>query len=296
MTPTALALVLAAAVLHAIWNMAAKAKTGDSFVFVWWYVVFSTVLTLPVGLWVMAAQHQGFTPALLWAPAISAGLHLGYNLVLQTGYEKAPLSVVYPTARGTGPVLTMLVAVCFLGERPGWAAALGALVIVGGIVITATGPRTPVGLVQGSDAGPSPLVSGLVWGVGTGVFIAGYTLWDDRSVASLALAPIPYFAMSSLYQSVIASVQLTRARRAMLRRSLRENLWPILVIAVFSPAAYILVLIAMQTQPVSLVAPLRETSIVIGSLLAWLVFKEARPGRRLLGAAVVLAGVALISL
>ena len=80
-----------------------------------------------------------------------------------------------------------------------------------------------------------------------------------------------------------------------LGRTLRENVWPILAFAAFSPAAYVLVLIAMQTQPVSLVAPLRETSIVIGSLLGWLIFKEANPGRRLLGAAVVLGGVALIS-
>lgn len=80
-----------------------------------------------------------------------------------------------------------------------------------------------------------------------------------------------------------------------LGRTLRENVWPILAIAAFSPAAYVLVLIAMQTQPVSLVAPLGETSIVIGSLLGWLIFKEANPGRRLLGAAVVLGGVALIS-
>ncbi|WP_242651505.1 DMT family transporter, partial [Rothia kristinae] len=206
-----------------------------------------------------------------------------------------PLSVVYPTARGTGPVLTMLVAVLFLGERPGWVAAVGALVIVLGIVVTASGPRSALPSPPGEDAGPSPLVAGLVWGAGTGLFIAGYTLWDDHSVTALALAPIPYFAMSSVYQAVIASAQLTPARRAVLGRTLRANVWPILAIAAFSPAAYVLVLIAMQTQPVSLVAPLRETSIVIGSLLGWLIFKEAHPARRLLGAAVVLGGVALIS-
>ncbi|OIJ35498.1 hypothetical protein BK826_07065 [Rothia kristinae] len=294
MTPAALGLVLTAAVFHAIWNLAAKAKTGDSFVFIWWYVLLSAVFTVPLGIWVMAVQGIGFSATLLWAPAVSAAIHLGYNMVLQTGYERAPLSVVYPTARGTGPVLTMLVAVLFLGERPGWVAAAGALVIVLGIVFTASGPR-PVPAPGAQDGDASPLLSGLGWGAATGLFIAGYTLWDDHSVTALALAPIPYFAMSSVYQTMIATAQLGQARRAVLGRTLRENVWPILAIAAFSPAAYVLVLIAMQTQPVSLVAPLRETSIVIGSLLGWLIFKEANPGRRLLGAAVVLGGVALIS-
>lgn len=292
MTPTALALVLTAAVFHALWNLAAKAKKGDSFVFIWWYVLVSTLVTVPVGIWVLVSQHIRLGWSLLWAPAVSAAIHLGYNLFLQTGYDRAPLSVVYPTARGTGPVLTMLVAVLVLGERPGWLAALGALVIVGGIVVTASRPRARASITEEPR---SSLAAGLVWGLGTGVFIAGYTLWDDNSGASLALAPIPYFAMSSCLQLVIASAQLTRSRRGRVGQSLRENLRPILIIGVLSPAAYILVLIAMQTQPVSLVAPLRETSIVIGSLLAWLVFGESHPRRRLLGAAVVLCGVALIS-
>ena len=69
----------------------------------------------------------------------------------------------------------------------------------------------------------------------------------------------------------------------------------IAVVAVLSPLAYVLVLEAMRTAPVSLVAPARESSIVVGSLLAWWLFKEPDPLRRLLGAVIVLGGIALIA-
>lgn len=283
-------MVLSAAVLHAVWNLAAKAKHGDSYTFVWWYAVVTALVTAPVGI-VCVVQQGGWSvygPALVWAPAVSAVIHIGYNLALQTGYDRAPLGVVYPAARGTGPILTMIVAVAFLSERPGWWALAGALVIVGGIVVTAAPGRDP-GAMDGSR-----LLAGLGWGILTGAFIAGYTLWDDHSVTALAQSPIPYFSLSAVYQALFMTCGLNSSRRRLMRDSVKTN-WPVIVsIGVLSPAAYILVLTAMQSEPVSLVAPLRETSIVVGSLLAWVVFKESRPGRRLLGALLVVAGVALI--
>ncbi|WP_129360193.1 MULTISPECIES: DMT family transporter [Micrococcaceae] len=309
MTSSALAMVLVAAVLHAAWNLAAKAKRGDAYTFVWWYAVATAAVTAPIGIG-QIIQSGGWNmvgPALVWAPALSAAIHIGYNLALQTGYDRAPLGVVYPAARGTGPILTMIVAVAFLSERPGWWALAGALVIVGGIVVTAVPGRNPdpsrsllensVAATDGpSDSSGSRILAGLRWGVLTGTFIAGYTLWDDHSVTALNQSPIPYFALSSVYQAVFMTVGLGRRRRSALSGSLKSNWRIIATIGVLSPAAYILVLTVMQTQPVSLVAPLRETSIVVGSLLAWLIFREPRPGRRLVGALLVVGGVALISL
>ncbi|MEW2547683.1 EamA family transporter [Streptomyces sp. NPDC047002] len=85
-------------------------------------------------------------------------------------------------------------------------------------------------------------------------------------------------------------------RRTEIASTVRRNAAPVLTVAVFSPLAYILVLSAMRTAPVALVAPLRESSIVVGSLLAWRLFHEAHLARRLVGAAAVLAGIAAISL
>jgi len=84
-------------------------------------------------------------------------------------------------------------------------------------------------------------------------------------------------------------------RRVRWSATIRPNWRKIGVVAVLSPAAYILVLIAMQTTPVAVVAPVRESSIVVGSLLAWWLYREANPGRRVLGALIVLGGIALIA-
>ncbi len=284
MTTGVLGLVLAAALCHALWNIAAKHVDGDGYTFVWCYVVGSTVLWLPIGLILLWRAGGPWTWAMLLAPAVSALLHIAYSLTLQAGYARADLSVVYPVARGTGPLLTMLVALGFLGERPGWVAVAGAAVILGGVVIVAVGPRHTM---QRAKA-----LSGLKYGVATGAAIAAYTLWDDHGMTALALTPIPYFAIDTAWQALLMIPQLRR--HAPIVPTARRHWREVAVVAVLSPLAYILVLQAMRTTAVSLVAPARESSIVVGALLAWWLFKEPNPLRRLIGAIVVLVGIALI--
>lgn len=275
--------MLTAAVLHALWNIAAKRVSGDGYTFIWWYNLASAVLWVPIGIVVLVLEHQPMGWALLLAPIISGVIHIGYQLALQTGYDRADLSVVYPTARGVGPMITMLVAILVLGERPGWLAITGALVIIAGIVVVASG--------RGASQ-PGRITAGLFWGGLTGLAIAGYTLWDNQSVTHFGLSPVPYFALSTLWQTALMTPGLARTRTPVLQ-VLRRTWRQVLVIAVLSPLAYILVLQAMRSVPVALVAPARESGIVVGSLLAWWLFGESNPGRRLLGAAIVLAGITL---
>lgn len=286
MSTFALALVLVAALCHAVWNLAAKRVRTDGYAFVWSYDLGSVLLWAPLAIISLVQSGIGFSPALLLAPLVSGVLHIAYQLTLQTGYARADLGVVYPVARGVGPVLSMVVAILVLGERPGWAAALGALVVVGGIVVVATGR---------SAAGRHGLRAGVAWGAATGLAIAAYTLWDSYSVATLELPPVLYFVTSCLWQVVLMTPTLLRRHRASLPPVLRTHWREIVLVAVLSPLAYILVLEAMRTAPVSLVAPARESSIVVGSLLAWWLFKEPDPLRRMLGAAIVLAGIVLIA-
>lgn len=284
MSGTVLGLVLAAALFHAIWNITAKRVDGDSYVFVWCYVVASTVLWLPIGLVLLWRSDASWSWWLVVAPAVSGVLHIVYALTLQTGYARGDLSVVYPVARGTGPLLTMVVALAALHERPGWVAVSGAALVLTGVVIVASGGR------RASQRGKAMI--GLQYGVATGVAIASYTLWDDHSMTTLALAPIPYFALNTAWQAVLMAPRLRS--HGPIRETLRRYWREVVVVGVLSPLAYILVLQAMRSTPVSLVAPARESSIVVGSLLAWWLFKEPNPVRRLLGAVVVLAGIALI--
>jgi len=286
MQPATIAIVLVAAVAHAIWNTVSKYKRGDTVLFVWAYTCASTLLCVPIGVALVLTGTGALGWQLAAGSAVSAILHVAYSLTLQTGYDHAELGVVYPIARGTGPVLTMLFAILLLGERPTAIALLGAIVIVAGIAAVTGNPFRD---------DQQHRLRGVVLGGTTGATIAAYTLWDSYSITSLHLAPVTYYAGTLLWQTLILAPRAL-GQRARIRSAVRANAVPILTVAIFSPLAYILVLNAMRTAPVALVAPLRESSIVVGSLLAWRLFGEAHLARRLTGAAVVLTGIAAVSL
>lgn len=290
MSPTALTLVLTAAVLHATWNLAVKGATGDDRVgFVWLYIVVSSALWLPIGVvWTIAIHER---PDWWWlvGPLVSALLHIVYQLVLQRGYAEADLNLVYPLARGAGPMLTFVVAVGVLGQRPGPVEVVGVLAVVCGVLLISLG-----GL--GSGGRPGAERAGVVWGLGTGATIAAYTLWDNHSVNALDVPPVPYFVLGLVLQLPFLAVLLRNRRDPTPVRDLWSSArGPALVVALCSPLAYILVLRAMQLAPVALVAAGRESSIVVGAVFGWLVLREPRPARRLFGAVVVLAGIGLIA-
>ncbi|MGH3423387.1 MAG: DMT family transporter [Nocardioidaceae bacterium] len=285
MSTTALALVLTAALAHALWNLAAKRVASDAVVFVWMYVVGSVVLCGPTTLVWMATTDVVPDGRWVLGAAVSAVLHAVYSVVLQHGYAVGELNLVYPLARGTGPLVTMVVAIAFLGDRPAPVAIIGGLLIVGGIAVISNGgpAATPPGRRR----------AGIRWGIATGVTIASYTLWDSHAVTALEVPPLPYFTLSLLFQVPVLTAAAWSRRDA--GRTIARGHWrEIAAVSVLSPLAYILVLEAMRLAPVALVAPARETSIVVGSLLGWLVLKEPDPRRRLLGSAVVLAGIAAL--
>lgn len=285
MSPTALALVLTAALLHATWNLAVKGATGnDRVAFIWTYVVLSSAIWLPLGVgWVVAA---GETPRWSWAVAalVSALCHVVYQLVLQRGYAEGDLNLVYPLARGAGPMLTFLVAVTVLGEHPAPLEVAGVLSVVLGVLLISLGGRA-----RHARAGVS-------WGLATGATIAAYTVWDSHAVTSLDVPPVPYFVLGLVLQlPFLAALLVRRTDPTPVREIWSSTRTAALTVAVLSPLAYILVLRAMQLAPVALVAAGREASIVVGAAFGWLVLREQRPARRLVGAVVVLAGVGLIA-
>ena len=285
MKPGTVEIILVAAVAHAMWNLASKYKRGDTLLFVWAYTGISALLCVPIWAALVTPGRQVLDWRLALGAAISAVLHIAYSLILQVGYDRAELGVVYPVARGTGPLLTMFFAVLMLGEHLTAVAMLGAFLIIAGILVVTGNPFR--------RASHHPL-QGVLWGAATGATIAGYTLWDSYSVTSLHLAPVSYYTGTLLLQGILLTPSALR-RRHRIPAAIRANITPILIVAVLSPLAYILVLSAMQTAPVALVAPLRESSIVIGSLLACLLFHEGHLTRRITGAVVVLIGIMAIS-
>lgn len=279
MHPAAIVLVLTAAFAHAGWNLCAKRVPDGGALFVWLGAVGGVVLLLPVATVIVVRDGM---PGLWWAAfGVSGVVHLAYFVLLQRGYRVGDLSVVYPLARGTGPLLSVVAAVWLLHERPGVPALVGAAaVVVGVFVIGGLGLRGMAG--------------GIGYGLATGALIATYTLWDAHAVTALAVPPVILMAGSALVETVLLA-PYALVRRQEVRLIWREHRVPVLAVAVLSPLAYILVLFAMRLAPVSMVAPARELSIVVAGLGAWLLLGEPNPLRRLTGAVIVLAGVAAIA-
>ncbi|HRI19074.1 MAG TPA: EamA family transporter, partial [Burkholderiaceae bacterium] len=175
MSPLALSLVLVAALLHAGWNLVAKRAGGGNH-FVLLGAVFVTVVWAPVALW-MGAMAVGALGALEWAVlGASAVVHVLYFRCLLHGYSLSDLTVVYPVARGSGPLLTSLGAVVLLGERLTLVSAAGAAGVVCGVFLIAGGTSL---WRQAHDPTQRPRVRrGMAWGAVTGGFIAGYRLID----------------------------------------------------------------------------------------------------------------------
>lgn len=286
MHPVAILLVLCAAVCHAVWNLYAKRASDGGVVFIWLNALVSTVVYLPVGVAALILSPPEWT---LWVPVAligSALIHLGYFALLQRGYRHGDLTVVYPLARGTGPALSVLLAMLFFGERPGPIGLLGAAGVVGGILI--------IGFSQKRD-GSGKIAAGVLYGVATGLVIATYTIFDAWAVGPLAISPF-IFDWTSNVVRVSALSPYTLRRRDEIRRVWRDHRTPVLVVGCLAPLAYILVLFAYRYAEVSLVAPARELSIVVGSLLGWLLLREQGASRRIMGAIVVLGGVIALAL
>jgi drug/metabolite transporter (DMT)-like permease len=287
----ALSLVLVAALVHAVWNLLAKRVGRGGAAFVALVAITGTVLYAPAVAVLLAVQRPAVDLRDLAVMAASGLVHLGYFVLLQRGYQVGDLSVVYPLARGTGPLLSGLAAIAFLGERPTPLALAGGACVIGGVVaLGAIGTRGGDGAARAGAR-----TAGAAYGVATGLLIAVYTLLDAQAVAALALPPLLYDWGGNAVRSVIMSPVAWR-RRAEVADLWRGHRGEILAIAALTPAAYILVLIALSLAPVSYVAPAREFSIVIGTFLGARLLHEGRALPRVGAAAVVTLGVFALAL
>ena len=287
MPAAALALVLGAALLHATWNFLAKRSAGAGAPFVWLVDVGSAALWTPVAVVAIAVGSATFGAAGVGFAIGSAALHMGYFLFLQLGYRLGDLSTVYPLARGVGPLLAAIGGVVLLGERPGPVGLLGAVLVAGGVLVLArSGARSAAASGESSGVGA---------GVVTGLFIAAYTLWDANAVADVGISPLLYGWATAIGETTILSPVAITGWPAV-REAWRNYHREVLAVSVLAPLAYLLVLIALTEAPVSVVAPTRELSIVIGVVLGGRLLKETDAVLRVLAAAAVVTGVVCLAL
>lgn len=284
-----LALVLLSAFCHSAWNLLLK-RSGNQEVFTWAFLVSGSVLLAPMGgvlFWLDPVAAPGY-----WLALASAATHVAYFVLLGRAYSQGDLSLVYPIARGVGPMLVPVLAVLALGERAALPAVTGIILIVAGIFIVSWWGRFRQILAQ-----PSVFLrdGGVRYAMLTGVSITTYTLIDKVGVGHVQ--PFLYMYMINVGTAIgLAPYIAFKYGMTPVRRAWQSNAWAIVTASLLVFIAYGLVLTAFSLSQVSYVAPAREVGIVFGVLLGVMVLKERFGQGRLLGSIFIVLGLALIAL
>jgi drug/metabolite transporter (DMT)-like permease len=271
MPATALAFALAAAGLHALWNLLlARSPDVESAAAV--ALLTAEIVFAPVSVFVWRA-HAG-----VWPWLVASGLfETAYFALLVAAYRRAPLSVVYPVARGGAPVLVLAVSAVVLGRSTSWGQAAGVGLVVCGIV-----------LVRGMQRADG---RGVLFGIAIAGSIAGYTLVDKQGIRYAA--PVPYLELSMLGPTLLYAGAVFQLRGA---TAVRTAVKPsTLVAGVATFVAYSFVLAALSRASAASVAAVRETSVLIATALAAVVLRERLGVRRISGAVLVVAGIAALA-
>ena len=280
MTGGALALALGAAFLHALWNVL-LAWSRDSVAATGALLLFGVVLLAPAALFAGDVSSSAIPFV-----AASAALELAYFVLLARAYRGGELGVVYPVARGSAPVLVLGAAVFGLGKGVSVLAALGVIVVAAGVLRVGLPKRER--RVSAREADKVDARADLAAGLAIGVTIAGYTLVDSEGLDHAD--PLPYlFLIAAVCAATYNGALIATGRARELQEALNARM---LAAAAATFGAYAMVLAALELAPAAPVAAVRESSIFIAALMAWLFLGEER---RLAGAVVVAAGVALIA-
>jgi drug/metabolite transporter (DMT)-like permease len=213
--------------------------------------------------------------------AASAALELGYFAFLAAAYRVAEVSLVYPVARGSAPILVLVGSVAFLDRPAGAGQVLGVVTVALGIVLV-RGVR-----LTHSSADARGFVLALV----TGVFIAGYTLVDKEGLRHAG--PIPYIELVLVGPALLYLLLVWRLRGGAALR--HEASWRLTAVGVLLFGTYVIVLLALRLAPAASVSAVRESSVVVAAGIAAIGAKERVSRARFAGAVLVATGIALVA-
>ena len=270
--------VMLAALLHAGWNAIVKTSVSKQ----------TSMFLLSVGhalIGVAVVATQPVPAPEVWPWLLASGLiHMAYQLFLAYAYEQGDLSRVYPIARGTAPMLVLVISLLFLSDQLDGNEFWGILVLGAGIVLMAHGV-----LKNGESRRLLPFA------LGSALATAGYTLADGLG-ARVSGTPIVYVGWLMILSALFFTPAVVALKgRAVLRADWRAW-WVGMVAAAASFGAYAIAVWAMTVAPIALVGALRETSILFAVLIGWLFFGERMDRGKIIAAALILAGVMLTRL
>jgi drug/metabolite transporter (DMT)-like permease len=273
-------LLIAAAMLHACWNLLLK-RAGGKQIFTWWALVAGALI---------------FSPALLFGPAIpraawpyiaaSAVIEAVYFIVLIRAYETADFSIVYPLARGGAPVLLIGWAALFLGETPTTMGLAGLVLLLAGLLlVSGTGwwrSRTLAG------------TQGIGMALGVACCISIYSAVDGAAMRVIDAVPYTILITAGSALCIAPFVLRRYGLNAVVADGYRD--WPrITTVGVLTMLTYVLVLEAYSLARVSYVGAVREISIVFGALAGWLWLGESFGTTRVAGSTLIFAGILIIA-
>ena len=277
MTVSVFSLVLLAAALHAIWNAVIKG-TGDKTIAIGLVALGHMVLGL-IGAAILPLPDIKVIPFII----ASTLIHWGYYYGLTTAYKFGDLSLIYPIARGISPVIVTFFAFFWIDERLSWVEMSGVLLISSGILF--------LGLRSLSS---EKSITALVFALTTGMLIAAYSVTDGFGVR-LTENPLSYIVWLFIAEGFVVFYIFGRFRLRLLKSSLSEILLGFFA-GVVSTVAYGLALYAKSLAPLGIVTALRETSVIIATLIGVLWFKEKPIGYRLGAASIVFCGIIFLAL
>ena len=280
MTAIAAALVIASAFAHAGWNTIAKRGPAGP-AYTWVLVLCEAAVLVPVGIAVAVWGSPTWSWTYLWVLVVAGALQAVYFLFLRGGYSRGDLSLVYPITRGTGAFAATLMGIVVVGERPGLLPLVGAALIIAAVLFLADPRRGVHGWA-------------VACAIAAGVMIGLYSWWDRRAVTDIAIPVILYTWASAVMEAAWLTPAGLRDR-ANLARAWRH--WRAAALSgVLRFGAYVFVLLAYAWQhaPLSIVAPLRESGILIAVWIGGTFLGEEDRRRRLVASAVILAGAALL--
>ena len=277
MTVLVFSLVLLAAALHAIWNAIIKG-TGDKTIAIGLVALGHMVLGL-IGAAILPLPDIKVIPFII----ASTLIHWGYYYGLTTAYKFGDLSLIYPIARGISPVIVTFFAFFWIDERLSWVEMGGVLLISSGILF--------LGLRSLSNEKSIPA---LVFALTTGVLIAAYSVTDGFGVR-LTENPLSYIAWLFIAEGFVVFYIFGRFKVRLLTSSFSEIMLGFFA-GVISTIAYGLALYAKSLAPLGIVTALRETSVIIATLIGVVWFKEKPIGYRIAAASIVFCGILFLTL
>lgn len=282
MNTFAVILVIISTFTHAYWNYIMKRTNGGT-TFLWLFTVITTILYIPFTYYIFRFSEYRLVLSHILVFFMSIIFHVLYFVFLDKAYSLGDLSIIYPVARGIAPVFTIIIAIFLFQERLSKLQFVSILFIVLGSYLL-----SEISFSKGRNNRKS-----IAYALLCGFIVSLYTITDKYAVGTLLLPPIVLDFFNNLGRCVLLAPHALKNYKDTLY-NLRSNFKELLIVATLSPLSYLLVLYAMTLSPISLIAPLRQISILLSALFGFKLLCEGKNILKIVGISITFLGLFIL--